>query len=331
MKFWLRRKIKLDHGGKKILAIFLSTLFVYAIVIVSISHQNTAVSDKIDSKLDKAMGQARVNLYEQLIDVNPLIGEATVRVQPWPLDETYGLTFRSGWAPAKDIQITVDSILGNSPDHNNLYKFNKDVPSGGFDVAVDGSSNSNSNVSKYPFDAYSFESPIAATYTDDKGQEQNLPILPQDYTKKIDTFDVKMVHTLWSDTTKSVKNASDAVFNQAVSEYKAGNTSSTFEVKRTNSTKLLTLIILLLMLTALVSVGVMAYMVAAGTRPPTLSALTWSAALTFSLIGLRGLFPGQPPIGVIIDRIVYFPALLITLTSSLSILLTWVKREDYVN
>ena len=243
MKFWLRRKIKLDHGGKKILAIFLSTLFVYAIVIVSISHQNTAVSDKIDSNLDKAMGQSRVNLYEQLIDVNPLKGEATVRVQPWPLDETYGLTFRSGWAPAKDIQITVDSILGNSPDHNNLYKFNKDVPSGGFDVAVDGSSNSNSNVSKYPFDAYSFESPIAATYTDDKGQEQNLPILPQDYTKKIDTFDVTMQHTLWTDTSKSVGKTDGAIFDQAVKQYSDGNASSTFFVKRTNSTKLLTLII----------------------------------------------------------------------------------------
>jgi len=75
----------------------------------------------------------------------------------------------------------------------------------------------------------------------------------------------------------------------------------------------------------------MAFMVASTKRPPTLSALTWSAALTFSLISLRGLFPGSPPIGVIIDRVVYFPALLVTLVCSLSILITWTRREDYVN
>ena len=88
---------------------------------------------------------------------------------------------------------------------------------------------------------------------------------------------------------------------------------------------------MLLMVTALASVVAMSFLVAAGKRPPTLSALTWSAALTFSLIGLRGLFPGSPPIGVVIDRIVYFPSLLITLAASLAILIIWAQRDDYVN
>jgi hypothetical protein len=75
----------------------------------------------------------------------------------------------------------------------------------------------------------------------------------------------------------------------------------------------------------------MAFMVSAGRRPPTLSALTWSAALTFSLISLRDLFPGKPPIGILIDKLIYFPALLITLICSLWILIIWTRREDYVN
>jgi len=187
------------------------------------------------------------------------------------------------------------------------------------------------NIGRYPFDEYSFEVPISASYTDDNGATQDLPILPQDYTKKIDTFDISMKHVLWTDSNKVVKQNDKASIDAAVAEYNTGISSSIFDAKRSNSTKLLTLIILVLMITALASVATMAFMVASTKRPPTLSALTWSAALTFSLISLRGLFPGSPPIGVIIDRVVYFPALLVTLVCSLSILITWTRREDYVN
>ena len=327
----IKSKLKLDDGGKKMVAIFMSTLLVYAVLISVISHHSTAKADAIDTKLDSALTHKRFDVFEQLIDINPLKGEATVRIEPWPLDEYYGLTFRSGWVPNKDTQFTVDAVIGNSSNRDNVYNFSKNIPVGGFDVTIDQESDKNSDISKYPFDTYRFPTPIAATYTDEKGQEQNLPILPQDYTKRIDTFDIKMNHTLWTDTTKTVSQTSDSTFNQAVSEYEGGNASSTFIAKRTNSTKLLTLIILLLMVTALSSVSLMAFLVAKGVRPPTLSALTWSAALTFSLIGLRNLFPGSPPIGVLIDRIVYFPALLLTLAASLSILVNWTKREDYVN
>ena len=85
------------------------------------------------------------------------------------------------------------------------------------------------------------------------------------------------------------------------------------------------------MVTALSSVLAMSYLVAAVKRAPSLGALTWSAALTFSLIGLRGLFPGSPPIGILIDRIIYFPSLLLTLAASLAILIMWAKRDDHVN
>ena len=102
-------------------------------------------------------------------------------------------------------------------------------------------------------------------------------------------------------------------------------------MNRSGSTKVLTVIILLSMLTALGSIIPMAFLVATRKRPPTLSALTWGAALTFSMIGLRELFPGSPPLGILIDKIVYFPALLITLICSLSILIMWSYREDYVN
>ena len=68
-----------------------------------------------------------------------------------------------------------------------------------------------------------------------------------------------------------------------------------------------------------------------GDTQATISTSGGGAALTFSMIGLRGLFPGSPPLGILIDKIVYFPALLTTLMCSLFILISWAQREDYVD
>jgi hypothetical protein len=140
-----------------------------------------------------------------------------------------------------------------------------------------------------------------------------------------------MRHVLWADSNKVVSVKDGESVNSAIEEFSQGISSSIFTAQRSDSTKLLTFIILILMFTALASVTTMAFMVSAGRRPPTLSALTWSAALTFSLISLRDLFPGKPPIGILIDKLIYFPALLITLICSLWILIIWTRREDYVN
>jgi hypothetical protein len=138
-----------------------------------------------------------------------------------------------------------------------------------------------------------------------------------------------MAHGYWSDPDKLVTlNDKDSIDN-AIDEFNQGLSSSVFTADRSNSTKLLVVIILLLMITALVSVTIMAYMVANGRRPPTLSSLIWSAALTYSLISLRGLMPGSPPIGIFIDKVVYFPSLVVTLTCSLWILVIWTKRDDF--
>jgi Domain of unknown function (DUF4436) len=318
-------------GGKRLIALFLTLLIVYGGVIVFISHTNDNGENSIDDKLSAAMNQKRMDVYAQITEVNPLKGEAKARIEPWPLDDSLGYRYRSGWMPVQDMSVHVDAIVGGSPTGDNLYNFKKNVPVGGFDVTIDEKVTPAANIGRYPFDQYRFEVPISASYTDAKGATQDLPILPQDYTKKIDTFDISMKHVLWTDSNKVVKQNDKASIDAAVAEYNTGISSSIFDAKRSNSTKLLTLIILVLMLTALGSVATMAFMVASTKRPPTLSALTWSAALTFSLISLRGLFPGSPPIGVIIDRVVYFPSLLVTLVCSLSILITWTRREDYVN
>ncbi|MEI7560953.1 MAG: DUF4436 family protein [Actinomycetes bacterium] len=324
--------LKIAKGMERIALSFLAIILVYAFIIVGISLKSNGTDNSVDDLIAEQIDSKHLDIFVQITDIDPLKGEAKARILPWPNDEYFGFRYRSGWMPKKDISIHVDSVLGNSPNNDNLYIFKKDIPNGGFDVSVDQAPGSSvSNVSGYPFDKYQFEVPISATYFDDKGAGNDLNVFPQDYTKEIDTFKVKMEHVLWADSTKVVSKNDKESIKSAVEEFSQGISSSIFSAQRSDSTKLLTFIILILMLTALASVTTMAFMVSAGRRPPTLSALIWSAALTFSLISLRDLFPGKPPIGILIDKVIYFPALLITLVCSLWILIIWTRREDYVN
>lgn len=324
--------LKLPKGMERIALSFLAIILVYTFVIVGISIRSENTNNLVDDQISKNIDPKHVDIFVQITEIDPLKGEAKARILPWPNDEYFGFRYRSGWMPKKDISIHVDSVLGGSPNNDNLYIFKKDIPNGGFEVSVDQAPGSTvSNVSGYPFDRYKFEVPISATYFDESGDEVDLNIFPQDYTKEIDTFKIRMQHVLWSDSDKIVNNEDKKSLELALEEFSQGLSSSLFTAERSDSTKLLTFIILILMLTALTSVTTMAFMVSAGRRPPTLSALIWSAALTFSLISLRDLFPGKPPIGIFIDKLIYFPSLLITLVCSLWILIIWTRREDYVN
>ena len=324
--------LKIPKGMERIALSFLAIILAYTFIIIGISIRADGTSNEVADAISKQVDPKHMGIFVQITEIQPLKGEATARILPWPNDEYFGFRYRSGWMPQKDISIHVDSVLGSSPNDDNLYKFDKDIPVGGFDVAVDQAPGSTtSNISGYPFDTYKFEVPISATYVDESNDIKDLNIFPQDYTKEIDTFKVKMNHVLWTDSEKIIEAGDKEALNLLIEEFKQGISSSVFTVQRNDSTKLLTFIILILMLTALASVTTMAFMVSAGRRPPTLSALIWSAALTFSLISLRDLFPGNPPIGILIDKIIYFPALLITLVCSLWILLIWTRREDYVN
>jgi hypothetical protein len=245
---------------------------------------------------------------------------------PWPQADEIGYQFKSGWIPTQDVSIHVDSVIGGSNGGTNVYEFQRDVPTGGFNVQIDEQpgAGTRSKVSWYPLDLYNFEVPISVI-----GEESSLNVLPQDYTKNIDTFDIKMTHGLWADPDKTVTMADEKSFDLAVDEFTNGQSSTVFTATRSNSTKLLVAIILLLMVTAMTSVGILTHMVVNGRRPPSLSSLTWTAALTYSLISLRGLMPGDPPIGILVDKIFYFPSLILTLICSLWVLVTWVRRDDF--
>ena len=298
----------------------------YLAIVFFISQSPAGDSKAISDKLIEMSPDNRLDLLIQITGVNPLEGTAQARVLPWPQSDDIGYQFKSGWIPSQNISIHVDSVIGASNGGTSVYDFEKEVPTGGFNVQIDEQpgAGTRSKVSWYPLDLYNFEVPISVV-----GEESSLNILPQDYTKNIDTFDIKMTHGLWSDPDKTVTLADEKSFDLAVDEFTNGQSSTVFTATRSNSTKLLVAIILLLMVTAMTSVAILTHMVVDGKRPPSLSSLTWTAALTYSLISLRGLMPGDPPIGIFVDKIFYFPSLILTLICSLWVLVTWVRRDDF--
>jgi len=299
---------------------------VYLAIVFFISQSPAGDSKAIADKLIEMSPDNRLDLLIQITGVNPLEGTAEARVLPWPQSDDIGYQFKSGWIPSQNISIHVDSVIGASNGGTSVYDFEKEVPTGGFNVQIDEQpgAGTRSKVSWYPLDLYNFEVPISVV-----GEESSLNILPQDYTKNIDTFDIKMTHGLWADPVKTVSMADEKSFDLAVDEFTNGQSSTVFTATRSNSTKLLVVIILLLMVTAMTSVGILTHMVVNGKRPPSLSSLTWTAALTYSLISLRGLMPGDPPIGIFVDKIFYFPSLILTLICSLWVLVTWVRLDDF--
>ena len=298
----------------------------YLAIVFFISQSPAGDSKAISEKLIEMSPDNRLDLLIQITGVNPLEGTAQARVLPWPQSDDIGYQFKSGWIPSQNISIHVDSVIGASNGGTSVYDFEKEIPTGGFNVQIDEQpgAGTRSKVSWYPLDLYNFEVPISVV-----GEESSLNILPQDYTKNIDTFDIKMTHGLWADPDNTVTMADEKSFDLAVDEFTNGQSSTVFTATRSNSTKLLVAIILLLMVTAMTSVAILTHMVVDGKRPPSLSSLTWTAALTYSLISLRGLMPGDPPIGIFVDKIFYFPSLILTLICSLWVLVTWVRRDDF--
>jgi len=320
----------LKHAGFRILLSFLVILLVYTTTMVTISSRGSEKTYELDKVIAEKLSPEHLRVFVQLTDINPLRGEASARVLPWPSAEEVGHTYRSGWLPNKKISIHVDSVLGHSKNGDTLQTYDAGIPAGGFDVVLDESPQSAArDIDLYPFDRYVFEVPISASYEED-GNQFELAIFPQDYTKQVDSYDVKMDHVLAVDSERVIGSSVKDIA-AITEELEQGLSSSTFTVQRSDSTKVLSFIIMILMLSGLISVGTMTFMVAMHKRPPTLSSLTWSAALTFSLISLRGIYPGSPPIGILIDKIIYFPALLMTLVCSLWVLIMWSRREDYIN
>lgn len=208
----------------KFIQTFLALGILYLGIVLLISQNPAGDSQVIDKKLTSMSSDNRLEMLVQITGVNPLEGTASARVLPWPNSEDIGYRLKSGWVPTQNVDIVVDSVIGASNGGSNTYSFEAGVPTGGFDVQVDEQpgAGSKSSINWYPLDIYKFEVPISAVSTLENGDQYAQNILPLNYTKNINTFDITMARGLWNDPFRTVTVGDEESFNLAIDEFNNG-------------------------------------------------------------------------------------------------------------
>jgi len=293
-----------------------------------------------------------LGLQVQLRSVDVDQGFATITVLPITYGDRFGFPMNNGWYPNFPINLQIDSALPQGDSGSNSFYFEVDYQ-GGFEALLDiapGSPRGRASSQWYPFDQYHFTAPVGGMYafpcadqdnsiecspeviaeyrevdaSVDDGGWANLPVFMHPYLSGTNGFISSMRPMAFSDEW-------DQPFNieNSIDEAKNGFTSMGISVKRDSTTIFTALAVLALMIATAVSVVIMAIVVASRHRPPTISALVWAAALTFALLQMRNLFPGQPQLGTGADYLVYFPSLLITMACAIWILVMWARRSDW--
>ena len=290
----------------------------------------------------------------QVTSIDPVTKKAELLLSPVPTGDI-GYSVQNGWGPSDDTYVSIGSSKRASElQQSNSFFFNTELQSN-IAVTADASDrnpltkcikwnvvfrtqqkycqewdSSQASLKNYPFDKYSFSLPIfnveqrtsgAATTSTADDVYKKVPITIYDNTSPINTWKI-VVHPIAIGSGVTFQDTSGIA-----EEFLTGNGQALVVAQRDQYTILLVLIVCLLMIASMISVISMGISVSLGFRPPTVAALVWAAALTFSLIQLRNLMPDSPPIGTTLDVVFYFPALLITIGGSVWILYYWIRRN----
>ncbi len=321
-------------------ALTLICLGAYAVVVILAQQADDRFSNRYSEQFQLILdevGKDALALRVWVSDVNTDDKLLDATFHPAFKGDKYGTNNLSGWEPKFPVRLLIDSAVPVDEDEGDNDLLFAPTYQGTFPVTVDLSflyPSSRSSTFYFPFDEYRFQVPVAAKYqsagqetdTEEDDVYADLPVVYFDYGGSAATFAVSM---------RPLTSAGSQVLEDdvtlAVRESSTGNANILIDVRRSLPSQLLTLIVVILMIASAGLVLAMGVLIATNHRPPALQALVWAAALTFALVQIRELLPGKPPTGILLDYIVYFPALLISLGCGVWILIMWARKEHYVS
>lgn len=111
--------------------------------------------------------------------------------------------------------------------------------------------------------------------------------------------------------------------------YEDGIITLFWELNRANVVYLAVFVLLALMVIALGSAYALTRSVGRGKRPPSMNLLLWIATVLFAILQVRTNFPGNPPIGILLDFAVVFPVLGLLLILGIINTAYWIRRSDW--
>ena len=108
-----------------------------------------------------------------------------------------------------------------------------------------------------------------------------------------------------------------------------GEVKFSYEVARSNNQIFQAGLLLFIILIGAISSVATTAAILSRRRPPSISTLAWLATYLFALIQVRAEFPGNPPLGVNIDRFFTFPVMAIIMALIVANAISWLRRDDW--
>jgi hypothetical protein len=98
-------------------------------------------------------------------------------------------------------------------------------------------------------------------------------------------------------------------------------------IRRTPATDAFAILILMLQVLLAGAAAALAVLIWSRHRRVEVTMLTWLAAMLFAIVPLRNAMPGAPPIGALVDVVVFFWAVTVIALSLVSVLIRWSRQE----
>jgi hypothetical protein len=98
-------------------------------------------------------------------------------------------------------------------------------------------------------------------------------------------------------------------------------------IRRTPATDAFAILILVLQVLLAAAAAALAVLIWSRHRRVEVTMLTWLAAMLFAIVPLRNAMPAAPPIGALVDVVVFFWAVTVIALSLVSVLIRWSRQE----
>ena len=284
---------------------------------------NTPIAS-VQSKLDTNS----IPFWFQFTDFDPVTGYLSANTYIWP-SQDLAEEFSSSTKISVPIKVFIDNMF--SPQ---LYSFKSGQAIGAIPIVLDSSNPKNLSTSSeffFPFDKYSIDSYIKIEQGNTASGNSFSPANTYElfWQPQISgfTFDI------WRGST--FKDTYDWFSAEAYDKEKVfmqrqnGEISLLIEVSRSTAVKLSAILLYLGILLGSLALFFTSIYVAQAKRPSSLTALVWSATSVLGAIQLRDLIPGHPGAGILLDFCFFYPAILMSILSTLLLSFYWVKYETY--
>jgi hypothetical protein len=238
--------------------------------------------------------------------INENNSELVSRVVTLPSGK-YGAAFSNSGYASTTFNLDVDGI-----NLNRLVNYQGNTTQG---VTNRSKMTTKNNLFYYPMDRYSGDMSFQVV---DGLSKTTAPVIFRVFKDKIHGWNLNLDQNI--DSGEQIANK--VVFSEGISRLD-------WSLSRSGIVFFSVIILIGLMLIALFSVFFLTRSVLTGKRPPSMNLLLWISTILFAILQVRVSFPGNPPIGILLDYLIVFPVLSSLLFLGIVNIMSWLRRNDW--